>query len=83
MDSSATPTSRNEKPDHINPDDRHITSQALLGEQGYTVRGVQQLLAQEAKAPAVPVAPIPRRAARIIELRAIRAQLAAALAADD
>lgn len=56
---------------------------AMLGEQGYTVRGVQQLLAQEAKAPAVPVAPIPRRAARIIELRAIRAQLAAALAADD
>lgn len=33
MDSSATPTSRNEKPDHINPDDRRITSQALLGEQ--------------------------------------------------
>lgn len=33
MDSPATPTSRNEKPDHINPNDRHITSQALLGEQ--------------------------------------------------
>ncbi|MGN7159072.1 MerR family transcriptional regulator [Sphingomonas sp. SAFR-052] len=56
--------------------------QTLLGEQGYSVRGVQQLLAQEAKAPAVPVAPIPRRAARITELRAIRSLLADALAAD-
>ncbi|MEH3040924.1 MAG: MerR family transcriptional regulator [Sphingomonas paucimobilis] len=68
---------------HYRPDDvallRRIHS--LLGEQGYTVRGVQQLLAQEAKAP-LPVAPAPRRAARITELRAIRALLSDALAAD-
>ncbi|MGT2514255.1 MerR family transcriptional regulator [Sphingomonas panni] len=45
---------------HYRPTDvallRRIHS--LLGEQGYTVRGVQQLLAQEAKAP-LPVAPAP------------------------
>jgi DNA-binding transcriptional MerR regulator len=68
---------------HYRPEDvvllRRIHS--LLGEQGYTVRGVQQLLAQEAKAP-LPVAPAPRRAARITELRAVRALLADALAAD-
>ena len=45
------------------------------------MRGVQQLLAQEAKAP-LPVAPAPRRAARITELRAIRALLSDALVAD-
>ncbi|ESS56744.1 hemin uptake protein HemP [Kosakonia cowanii] len=33
MDSSATPTSPHVKPDQIHADDRHITSQALLGEQ--------------------------------------------------
>jgi len=33
MDSPATPTSPHEKPDRIQADDRHITSQALLGEQ--------------------------------------------------
>lgn len=33
MDSPATPTSPHEKPDHIHESDRHITSQALLGEQ--------------------------------------------------
>ncbi len=33
MDSPATPGSPPEKPDHIRASDRHITSQALLGEQ--------------------------------------------------
>jgi len=33
MDSPATPTSPHEKADHIHENDRHITSQALLGEQ--------------------------------------------------
>lgn len=33
MDSPATSTSPHEKPDQIQADNRHITSQALLGEQ--------------------------------------------------
>lgn len=68
---------------HYRPEDVALLRRihGLLGEQGYTVRGVQQLLAQEAKAP-LPVAPAPRRAARITELRAIRALLSDALAAD-
>ncbi len=54
---------------------------ALLGEAGYTVRGVQALLTRETGAPVVvapPSAPVPR----IDDLRAIRALLADALAAD-
>ncbi len=46
---------------------------ALLGQEGYTVRGVQALLAREA-APAVP--------SRVAELRTIRGMLAEALLAD-
>ncbi len=46
----------------------------LLNEQGYTIRGVQQLLAsKEAEAP------VPRRAITAEDLRAIRRTLAEAL----
>jgi DNA-binding transcriptional MerR regulator len=47
----------------------------LLGEQGYTVRGVQALLAREAVAPP----PSPPAPARVDQLRVIRALLADAL----
>ncbi len=69
---------------HYRPEDVALLRRIhmLLGEQGYTVRGVQQLLAQEAKAPTATVAPVPARAARITELRVIRTMLADALAAD-
>ena len=52
----------------------------LLNHEGYTVRGVQQLLAQ-GEDPRVPVAAEPP-AAPMDELRAIRAMLAEALEAD-
>jgi DNA-binding transcriptional MerR regulator len=55
----------------------------LLNEQGYTIRGVQQLLASRAgdEADAAPAAPPPPAAPRIPveELRAIRRTLAEAL----
>ncbi len=55
---------------------------ALLGQEGYTVRGVQALLAREtAPAPEVDVVPAADDA-RIDALRAIRALLADALNAD-
>lgn len=53
---------------------------SLLGEQGYTVRGVQKLLEGEGDGP-VP-APAPPADARLDSVRRIRDALAAALADD-
>ena len=62
---------------YYRPDDVALVRRidALLGRQGYTIRGVQQLLASE---PGERRAPADRHAA----LRAIRAMLAASLADD-
>ncbi len=54
---------------------------ALLGQEGYTVRGVQALLARETE-PAPEADIVPASNARIDALRAIRALLADALDAD-
>ena len=51
---------------------------ALLGEQGYTIRGVQRLLETEGKTPPAPVSTDPQA-----ELRAIRDWLAEGLAEDN
>ena len=56
----------------------------LLNEQGYTIRGVQQLLAskggeEEAAAPAASAAPVVAQAVSIDALRALRQTLAEAL----
>lgn len=58
----------------------------LLYSEGYTIRGVQQLLAKgapaaESVAPRLTVAEKPTRPAALLSLPAIRAQLAGALAA--
>ena len=53
---------------------------SLLGEQGYTVRGVQKLLATEGDGPAL--APTPPAGAQLDSVRRIRDALAAALADD-
>ena len=55
----------------------------LLNEQGYTVRGVQQLLEAEPEGAEASVkVAAPHAGVDVAELRAIRAELAAALAAD-
>jgi DNA-binding transcriptional MerR regulator len=56
--------------------------QSLLGQEGYTVRGVQKLLAGGGAVAASPVAPQPPAPATpsLDELKAIRAELARALA---
>jgi DNA-binding transcriptional MerR regulator len=73
---------------YYRPDDVALARRIhrLLDQEGYTVRGVQKLLAE--KAPAEPVAPAPplvvepaRPAPLLAELRDIRAMLAQALAA--
>lgn len=55
---------------------------SLLNQQGYTVRGVQKLLAGEAKGAPAPTAPVPVAGAPVdaAGLRAIRDLLAGALA---
>ena len=55
---------------------------ALLNQQGYTVRGVQKLLADEARGVRAPTISVPETAARVdvSGLRAIRDLLATALA---
>jgi DNA-binding transcriptional MerR regulator len=73
---------------YYRPDDVALVRRidALLNHQGYTVRGVQQLLAQAAPGPApTPAAPAPSAADRgdvIPALLAVRDLLATALAAD-
>jgi DNA-binding transcriptional MerR regulator len=73
---------------YYRPDDVALVRRidALLNHQGYTVRGVQQLLAQTAPGPApTPAAPAPSAADRgdvIPALLAVRDLLATALAAD-
>ena len=53
--------------------------QRLLGEEGYTVKGVQKLLTSESRS--IPAAPVPRGApVSISALRAIRDRLQQALA---
>jgi DNA-binding transcriptional MerR regulator len=54
---------------------------ALLNQQGYTVRGVQKLLASEAKGAPAPTAPVPVAGAPVdaASLKAIRDLLAKAL----
>ena len=66
---------------YYRPDDVALVRriQGLLGQQGYTVRGVQKLLA-EGSAPAEPPPPAPDFDP-LAELRAIRTMLADALAA--
>jgi DNA-binding transcriptional MerR regulator len=56
----------------------------LLNREGYTVKGVQKLLASGGTAPAPAPTPVtPRQLQTLDELRAIRDRLAKALAADD
>ena len=74
---------------YYRPDDVALARRIhrLLNEEGYTIRGVQQLLAKGSRGeePTVPVAATPatqHAAFPLEELRAIRRMLADALAAD-
>ncbi len=51
----------------------------LLNAEGYTVKGVQKLLAAKGGVAAVPALPVPANAPSLGELKAIRALLARAL----
>jgi DNA-binding transcriptional MerR regulator len=53
----------------------------LLNRQGYTIKGVQKLLAEDAKA-AAPPPPVDEAALLLAELRAVRDSMAQALADD-
>lgn len=57
---------------------------ALLNQQGYTVRGVQKLLAGEARGAPAPTAPVPVAGAPVdaASLKTVRDLLAGALARD-
>ena len=65
---------------HYRPEDVALVLRiaALLNEQGYTIRGVQKLLAAEETAPAAPVA----REDPMAALRAVRDALVTALRDD-
>jgi DNA-binding transcriptional MerR regulator len=68
---------------YYRPDDVLLARriQALLGQEGYTVRGVQKLLADRSQPPAAnaDMPAEPETALPLAELRAIRARLASAL----
>ena len=72
---------------YYRPDDVALVGRidGLLNREGYTIKGVQQLLSKRQPAPEAPPEPaVPPRlsGAAIVELRSIRDSLAAALAAD-
>ena len=84
------PLQRAGKRRYYRPDDVALTRRIdrLLNHEGYTIKGVQKLLAQKSVAepatvtPAIPVAPAPPAPPGNIDaLRGIRADLARALAA--
>ncbi len=87
------PVTRSGNRRYYRPSDVALVSRihSLLGEQGYTVKGVQKLLSGKgeaaAPAPAPAVAAVasspPSQATLLPQLRAIRDRLARALAEDD
>lgn len=80
------PLQRAGKRRYYRPDDVALVNRIhdLLNAQGYTIRGVQKLLAGEAKGEAGPAAPVPVPGAPVESgsLAAVRALLARALAED-
>lgn len=78
------PLQRAGKRRYYRPEDVALVKRldSLLNEQGYTVRGVQQLLAGEARSAPAPTAPVPVVGAPVdaASVKSIRDLLAAALA---
>ena len=80
------PLQRAGKRRYYRPEDVELVRRldSLLNQQGYTVRGVQKLLASEARSAPVPTAPVPVAGAPVdaASLNAIRDLLTGALAGD-